>query len=453
MKKKSRARAATGGDAASATVASFSHDGRGVARLQGKAIFIDGALPGERVHFRYLNKHKSYDEGEVIDILESSPNRVQPPCPHFGICGGCGWQHLRPEIQIQAKQKILAEQLARLGKVTPETWLEPIKGPSLAYRRRARLGVRQISDRAEVVIGFRQKRKSFIADLNTCLVLDPKISNLLPAVRLLISSLSCPNRIPQVEIAGGDGAVENKIFAFIFRHLVALTENDKQLLRDFGQQHDIQIYLQASTPTALVCLWPDNPAPLYYRLPEFNIEIRFGPTDFVQINSAVNQAMVSQAVKLLDIQRHDKVLDLFCGLGNFTLPLARQAKQVLGVEVDAALVERARQNATLNAITNAEFMLNDLYQESATPPPWVDFHCDKLLLDPPRNGAMEAIKALAEPLPTRIVYVSCYPATLARDSQYLVEKLGYRLAAIGALDMFPHTNHVESMALFIKNQP
>lgn len=436
-----------------ATVESLSHDGRGVARIQGKAVFIEGGLPGERVRFAYLNKYKSYDDATLTEILESTPNRVDPPCPHFGVCGGCGLQHLRPEMQIQAKQKILLEQINRIGKVNPDNWLEPINGTALGYRRRARLSVRYVPDRGGILIGFHEKRKSFIANLNTCLVLDTKISALLPALRTLISLLSCRHRIPQVEIAVGDSATEiatAKSSALVFRHLLELTEQDKQLLRQFGMQHDIQIYLQANAPRPLLCLWPEKPEELSYRLPDFNIELRFAPTDFIQINSPVNRAMVSRAIQLLDIKSDDRVLDLFCGLGNFTLPLARQAKRVLGIEADAALIERARRNAALNEITNVEFMLGDLYRQGPTPP-WKDFHFDKLLLDPPRNGAMEVIRLLAEPLPTRIVYVSCYPATLARDSEYLVQKLGYRLTALGAMDMFPHTTHVESMAVFVKN--
>ena len=449
---KSYPRPADSGAGNVANVESLSHDGRGVARIQGKAVFIDGGLPGERVRFAYVNKHKNYDEASVVDILEASPHRVDPPCPHFGVCGGCGLQHLRPEMQIQAKQKILLEQINRIGKVNPENWLKPIKGPALGYRRRARLSVRYVPDRGGVLIGFHEKRKSFIAHLDACLVLDAKISALLPALRELISLLSCRHRIPQVEIAVGDSATETvtaKSSALVFRHLLELTERDKQLLQQFGRQHDIQIYLQANAPRPLLCWWPEKPEELYYRLPDFNVELRFAPTDFIQINSAVNRAMVSQAVQLLDIKNGDRVLDLFCGLGNFTLPLARHARQVLGIEADAALIAGARRNAALNEITNVEFMLGDLYRQAPTPP-WKDFHFDKLLLDPPRNGAMEVIKSLAEPLPARIVYVSCYPATLARDSEYLAHKLGYRLASMGAMDMFPHTTHVESMALFIK---
>jgi 23S rRNA (uracil1939-C5)-methyltransferase len=435
--------ASTRGDSATATVESLGYDGRGVARLDGKTVFIEGALPGERVLFRYLSRHKNFDSGELVELLETSPNRVTPPCPHFGTCGGCDLQHLRPEVQIQAKQRILAEQFAHIGKVQPESWLEPITGPALGYRRRARLGARLVPERGGMLIGFRERRKSFLANLDTCLVLEPKIAGLLPELRTLVGGLSCAHRIPQIEVASGDNAS-----ALVFRHLLPLVERDEELLRDFGKRHDIQIHLQAHAPDSIVALWPDEPEELYYRLSEFNVEIRFQPTDFVQINSAVNQKMVSQAVRLLELKGDEQVLDLFCGLGNFTLPLARHARRVLGVEADEALIAGARHNARLNDITNTEFMVANLYQKSG-PTPWTDFRVDRLLLDPPRGGAIEAIKHLSEPLPSRVVYVSCHPATLARDSEYLVRALGYRLAAAGSMDMFPQTSHVESMALFV----
>jgi len=461
--------ASTRGDSATATVESLGYDGRGVARLDGKTVFIEGALAGERVRFRYVSKHKNFDTGALIELLEASPNRVTPPCPHFGTCGGCDLQHLRPEIQIQAKQRILAEQFARIGKVQPETWLEPIAGPALGYRRRARLGARLVPERGGMQIGFRERRKNFLANLDTCLVLEPKIAGLLPELRTLVGSLSCAHRIPQIEVASGDNFAGSEIgrasarpeggrardgaphnaSALVFRHLLPLVEHDEELLRDFGKRHDIQIYLQAHGPDSSVALWPDEPEELYYRLSEFNVEIRFRPTDFVQINSTVNQKMVSQAVRLLELKGDEQVLDLFCGLGNFTLPLARHAGRVLGVEADTTLIEGARRNARLNEIANAEFMVANLYQEGG-PVPWTDFRADRLLLDPPRGGAIEAIKRLGEPLPSRIVYVSCHPATLARDSEYLVHTLGYRLAAAGAMDMFPQTSHVESMALFVR---
>lgn len=424
-------------------VTSLSHDGRGVARLDGKAVFIEGALPGERVRFRYLERRKRYDSGEVVEIIEPSPNRVAPPCPHYGRCGGCDLQHLRPQTQLQVKQQILAEQLDHLGKVEPESWLAPITGPALGYRRRARLGARLVPGEG-VVIGFRQRNKSFLANLDTCLVLEPKVAALLPELRALIGELSCRDRIPQIEVAVGNNAA-----ALVLRHLVPLTEPDKGLLSAFGRRHDIRIYQQPDRPNSIAALWPANPEPLFYRLSGFDVEIRFEPANFIQINSAMNAAAVEQAIRLLAPQPDEAVLDLFCGLGNFTLPLARHARQVLGVEGEKPLVERARENARLNNIGNVEFIAADLHREN-TAPVWANFKADKLLLDPPRGGAMEAIKSLLQPLPSKIVYVSCYPATLARDSEYLVHRLGYRLAAVGVMDMFPQTSHVESMALFTR---
>jgi len=433
-----------GGDQAIAIVESLSYDGRGVARIDGKTVFIEGVLPGERVRFRYFNKYKNYDSGGLVDILEPSPDRVTPPCPHYGVCGGCDLQHLRPEVQIQAKQRIVAEQLAHLGKVEPQNWLAPITGPALGYRRRARLGVRHVPSQGGAVIGFRERRRSFIANLDTCPVLDPKLAALLPALQAVIGELSRPDRIPQIEVAVGD---ENS--ALVFRHLVPLQDRDREQLCAFGDRHGVQIYTQRGGPDSAVALRPSEPRGLYYRLPEFSVDIRFQPTDFVQINSVVNRAMVSQAVRLLEPKSNEQALDLFCGLGNFTLPLARHAGQVLGVEADADLVQRAQENAQRQGMANVEFRSADLYRETA-PTPWGEFRPDKLLLDPPRSGAMEAIKALADPLPSRIVYVSCYPATLARDSHYLVHVLGYRLETAGVMDMFPQTSHVETMALFVR---
>ncbi|MDH3371328.1 MAG: 23S rRNA (uracil(1939)-C(5))-methyltransferase RlmD [Gammaproteobacteria bacterium] len=428
-----------------ATVTTFSHDCRGVARLDGKAVFIDGALPGETVRFRYLHRQKRYDTAEVVEIIKPSPDRVTPSCPHYGTCGGCGLQHMRPEVQLQSKQQILSEQLERLGKVKPESWLAPITGPAFGYRRRARLGVRQVASAGGVVIGFRQKNKSFLADLETCLVLEPMVSALLPALHVLIDGLSCPDRIPQIEVAGGTNAS-----SLVIRHLVPLTYEDRERLAAFGEANGIRIYLQPGKPDSIAPLWPSVHKPLYYRIPGFEVDIRFEPADFIQINDAVNNAMVARVVELLEPTAKDAVLDLFCGLGNFTLPLARRAGRVLGVESEKALIERARANAQLNKIMNVEFVHADLYRESFNAS-WNHFAANKLLLDPPRSGAIEIIKSLVEPLPSRIVYVSCYPATLARDSEYLVQVLGYRLTAAGVMDMFPQTSHVESMALFIKS--
>jgi len=444
VKKISRSNAEADDVTATATVESLNYDGRGVAHLDGKAIFIEGALPGEQVRFHYFNRRRNYDSGGLTEIIEASPDRVAPPCPHFGVCGGCDLQHLRPKAQVQAKQKVLADQLAHIGRVHPDAWLAPVSGPFLGYRRRARLGARLVPAKGGMLVGFRERHKSYLANLNTCLVLGPPIAALLPEIRALVGRLSCANRIPQIEIASGDSAS-----ALVFRHLVPLTEHDEDLLRAFGELHGIQIFRQGGGPDSIVALWPNEPEELNYRLPDFDIEIRFRPTDFVQINAVVNRQMVKQAIDLLDLGGEEQVLDLFCGLGNFTLPLARHARRVLGVDADAALIEGGRRNAWLNGIANVEYVAADLYREDG-PAPWADFSADRLLLDPPRSGAMAVIKRLSAPLPSRIVYVSCYPATLARDSEYLVHVLGYRLAAAGVMDMFPQTSHVESMALFVR---
>ena len=466
-------------DTAEAHIESLNYDGCGVAHVNGKVTFIEDALPGETVRLRYLNRRRNFDSGKLVEILSPSPDRVAPACAHFGTCGGCSLQHLRPEAQIRAKQQVLAGQLEHIGKVSPESWLAPLTGPAWGYRRRARLGVRQVPGKDGVLVGFREKRKSFLANLNECPVLEPKLASLLPALRALIAQLSCPHRIPQIEAVAGDNAT-----ALVIRHLLPLTDADRERLRafadgiddcmdaggratpgavaearaagqgwpgcGFGEQHDLQIHLQGGGPDSIVPLWPEIPTPLYYHLPEYNVTLHFRPTDFIQVNGALNQRLVHQALTLLDLKPEDRVLDLFCGLGNFTLPLARHAQRVLGIEADAQLIAGARRNAKFNNIGNAEFRQADLYADTAPEAPWNGFGFNKLLLDPPRNGAIEAIKRLPQDDVERIVYVSCYPATLARDAEYLVHVLGFRLAAASVMDMFPHTSHVESMALFIR---
>jgi 23S rRNA (uracil1939-C5)-methyltransferase len=435
-------------DTAVARVDSLNSEGQGVARVNGKAVFIRGALPGEEVLFRYFNKRKNYDLGGVLEILQPSPDRIaDPKCRYFGTCGGCSLQHLKVENQIQAKQQTLLDNLARIGKVKPATLLPPITGPAWNYRRKARLGVRVVAKKGGVLVGFRESRSSYITNLEACEILDARVTALLPALRLLISRLSCPERIPQIEVAAG-----SREAALVFRHLQAFTPEDLNLLTAFGAQHTVQIYLQPGGPDSVQPLWPPTPAPLSYSLPAYNLELIFAPTDFIQINDQVNQRMIAQALELLDPQPHERVLDLFCGLGNFSLPLARRAASVLGIEGNAPLVEKARYNARHNAITNADFQLADLYtaeETGAWPLPREKF--DKWLLDPPRTGAMELVKLLPQTeAPARIVYISCYPATLARDSEVLVHAQGYRLVSAGVMDMFPHTNHVESIALFVK---
>lgn len=425
-----------------ATVESLSHDARGVARVNGKVVFIEGALAGEQVRLRLLRRYRRYDLAASIEVIVPSPERRDPPCPHFGVCGGCSMQHLASAAQIRAKQAVLAEQLKRVGRVEPKNWLAPIAGPEWGYRRRARLGVRWVRQKDRVTIGFRERRRSYIANLDGCLVLDPVVSGWIPDLRRLVAGLSQPNRIPQIEVAVGDNAR-----ALVFRHLAPLTAQDKENLATFGQRHDVQIYLQPGTPDTVTALWPAEPIPLGYSLAD-GTTLRFRPTDFIQVNAGINNKMIERALHLLDPQPGDNVLDLFSGLGNFTLPLARRAGRVLGIEGDARLVEGARRNAVANGLAHIEFRVANLGAESHGLAPWHDFAFNKLLLDPPRYGAMEAVKSLREPLPEKIVYVSCYPATLARDSEYLVHVLGYRLSAAGVMDMFPHTNHAESMALF-----
>jgi 23S rRNA (uracil1939-C5)-methyltransferase len=431
------------GDVSTARIESITHEGHGVAHVDGKAVFIEGALPGETVLYRTLNRGKTYDLGRMIEIVTASPDRVTPRCQYFGVCGGCSLQHLRPEAQLPAKQQILRDNLTRIGKVEPESWLPALTGPHWGYRRKARLGVRVVQKKGGVVIGFREKRSSYLAALASCEVLHPRVSALLPALRNLVAGLSTPNRVPQVEVAVGDNAT-----AFVFRHLVPLTADDAARLADFGRQRDIQIFCQPGRPDQLLPVWPENPAPLVYRLPDANVELEFAPADFIQVNAELNQRMVTRALELLDPQPSEAVLDLFCGLGNFTLPLARRAGRVLGIEADAALIEKAQRNAQRNQLPNAEFHLADLYSPD-TPDPWGPERFDKWLLDPPRTGAVEMVKRLpVQGGPRRILYVSCNPGTLARDSEILVHTKGYRLAAAGIMDMFPQTNHVEAMALF-----
>ncbi len=432
---------------AQAVVEALTDDGRGLARVAGKVVFVDGALPGETVRLRYRRRRRRYDTARLVEVLHPSPERVTPPCPFFGTCGGCTLQHLAPEAQVRAKQQILAEQFRRLGGgLEPGVWLAPVTGPVWGYRRRARLGVRVVPKKGGVLVGFRERAHSYITGLDACLVLEPRLSALLPALRELVAGLSAPDRLPQIELAAGDAEA-----ALVFRHLVPLTDADRERLRDFGTRHGVQIYLQPAGPQSVTPLYPERPAPLEYALEDFGLVLAFGPTDFIQVNAAVNRAMVRQAVAWLDPGPHEAVLDLFCGLGNFTLPLARRAGRVLGLEASADLVTRARANAARHGLANAEFRVADLYApEAGEGGGWGDFHFDKLLIDPPRSGAMEAIKRLPEPGPKRIVYLSCYPATLARDSAYLVHARGYRLAAAGILDMFPHTRHVESMAVFVR---
>jgi 23S rRNA (uracil1939-C5)-methyltransferase len=424
-----------------AHVDSLNHEGRGIARIDGKVTFIDGALPGEEVRIRYRRRRARFDSADAVEVLTPSPDRVEPGCPHFGVCGGCLLQHQAPAAQIAAKQAALADLLAHVGKVVPERWLPPLTGPVWGYRRRARLGARLVPQKGGVLVGFREARSHYLADIQGCAILDARVGPLLPALKALLSSLSCPDRSPQIEVACGDEAA-----ALILRHLAPFTPADLERLRAFAREHGVQVWSQAKGPESVVPVEPAAPPALSYRLEDGTV-MEFGPTDFVQVNATMNRRTVSQALDLLELAPGDEALDLFCGIGNFTLPIARRAARVTGVEASETLLARARYNAARNGIANADFRPANLYADDVQ---WPAVRCDKLLLDPPRQGAIEVLKQMPAERPSRIVYVSCYPATLARDSAYLVHALGYRLAAAGVMDMFPHTSHVESMTLFVR---
>ncbi len=424
-----------------ATIESLSHDGRGVTHIDGKTVFIDGALPGEEISFLYTGRARKHDEGKVCEIFSASEHRVEPRCPHFDICGGCSLQHLAPAQQILAKQQTLLDNLERIGRTAPVTVLPPLTGPHWHYRYKARLGVKFVRKKGRVLVGFREKRLPYIADLSRCEVLHEAVGGRLLELAELIRGMEASQRLPQIEVAAGDEAV-----ALVFRHLDPLSDADRQRLRDYGEDTGLHIHLQPKGPDTVEPLWPVDSS-LGYCLPSFDIDIRFLPTDFTQVNPAINRAMVDQALGLLDPSDKDRVLDLFCGLGNFTLPIARSAGQVTGVEGEAGLVQRARDNARANAIDNAEFAVADLSRDPAGQA-WMAGPYDKVLIDPPRSGAQEMMPHLAALQPERIVYVSCHPGSLARDAGLLVNEHGYRLTAAGVMDMFPHTAHVESMALF-----
>jgi 23S rRNA (uracil1939-C5)-methyltransferase len=403
---------------------------------EGKVVFVEGALPGERVTFEKLAGKRKFDVARTTSVLDPASGRREARCPHFGVCGGCATQHADERTQMAAKQRWLEDCLERIGKVRPETMLPIVYGEEWGYRHRARLSVRRVPSKG-VLVGFRERRSTYIADMRECPVLPARISNLLPELRILIESLSVRERLPQVEVAVGDNAA-----ALVFRHLLPLQPEDLLRLREFSERHDIQVWLQAAGPDSV---HPINPAAseLYYELPEFGVRIRFRPTDFTQVNPAMNRVLVSRAVRLLDPQPDERIADLFCGLGNFSLPLARRGAQVVGFEGSQELVKRARDNAAANDLV-VQFEVMNLFEPNLAPYGLFD----KLLIDPPREGAVELIKSLPDSWPRRIVYVSCDPATLARDAGVLVHTKGFRLSAAGVVNMFPHTAHVESLAVF-----
>ena len=422
----------------------LSHDGRGVARVEGKVVFIDGALPGEEVSFRYTRKRGRFDEGEVETIHTASPDRVVPRCPHVRTCGGCSLQHMAPAAQIEGKQQALLEQLEQAIGCVPQQVLPPITGPLWGYRHKARLGVRYVFKKEKLLVGFREKRGNYVADLESCEVLQPAIGKKITALQTLIGGLEGYRDIPQIEVAVGDEAV-----ALVFRHVHPLSDADRLTLIRFAKQNTVDIYLQPGGLESVTPLYPESPRPLFYRLGDHDITIHFRPTDFTQVNPAINQQMVACAIELLQLQSGDRVLDLFCGLGNLTLPIARRVRQITGVEGDAGLVDRAGDNARHNAIENVEYHVANLNDELIDAP-WTRGDYNKLLLDPPRSGALAVINQLPFEGVDRMVYISCDPATLARDAGVLVKDKGFTLVKMGMIDMFPHTNHCEAVALFVQ---
>jgi len=430
-------------------IESLDREGRGIARVEGKAIFIDGGLPGELVSYASYKKKPNYEMASATAIHAPSGARVIPRCPHFGVCGGCSMQHLQAYSQVAVKQRVLEDNLWHIGKVRPEVVLPPIYGEPWGYRHRARMSVRMVLKKGGALVGFHERKSSFVADMRSCEVLPRRISDLIVPLRALIAELSLPTRLPQIELAVGEA-----VTVLVLRILDPLSQEDEVLLRNFAARHGIQFWLQTKGPDTAQPFFPLDAAPLYYSLPEFGVQIFFRPTDFTQVNHAVNRILVRHAMNLLEPRAGERIADLFCGLGNFSLPIASCGAQVLGVEGNAELVARAEDNARRNGLdARARFQVANLFDAPSCAPFGAKDSgggYDKLLIDPPRDGAVELVKALQEDGPRRIVYVSCDPATLARDAEVLVHVKAYRLAAAGVINMFPHTSHVESIALFQK---
>ena len=424
-----------------AEVVDLSHEGRGVAKLDGKAVFVPDALPGERVILRRVGRMRNFDEAVLVQVLRASPDRVPAECPHFGLCGGCALQHLAPSAQLVFKQSQLLESLGRIGGVEPASVLEPLTGPVWAYRRRARLGIKLVPRKGRVLVGFRERSAPYVADMHECRVLAPPAGLLIDPLAALVASLSIAARVPQAEVAVADG-----VCAIVLRVLDPPTEADLDLLHGFESGHAVRFYLQPGGVESVQPLQPGAP-PLGYSLPSFGLDFEFEPTDFVQVNGELNERMVSRAVELLAPGPGHDVLDLFCGLGNFSLPLATRAREVVGIEGDVGLVARAARNAARNSIANASFHVADLFAGSSDAP-WARRPYDRVLLDPPRAGAREILPVVERCGAARVVYISCHPGSLARDAGILVREHGFRLAAAGVMDMFPHTTHVEAVAVF-----
>jgi 23S rRNA (uracil1939-C5)-methyltransferase len=434
--------AAAGGPAEEiAVVSGLNHEGEGVVR-GGKTVFVPGALPGERIRLRRTRRHRQHDDGELLEVLTSSPERVAPRCAHFGVCGGCVLQHCAPAAQLAAKEAELRSTLERVARVSPQRWLDPLTGPVWSYRRRARLGAKFVYRKGRVVVGFRERAAPYVADLSGCEVLASPAGTLIGPLAALLTGLSIREHVPQVEVAVADNAT-----ALVLRVLSEPSAADLALLTQFAQAQGVRLYLQPAGLDSVRALGDGRCEPLRYRLRAFGLELEFSPTDFIQVNGPVNEALVERAAELLELTSAARVLDLYCGLGNFTLALARRAASAVGVEGEPQLVRRARGNAARNGLANAEFHQADLAAAPAAGEPWLRGPYTHVLLDPPRTGARTMLATVARLAPRRVLYISCHPGSLARDLMELVNQHGFTLEAAGVVDMFAHTAHVESLAL------
>lgn len=442
----------------SGIIESLDHVGQGIAREDGKTIFVEGGLPGERVSWLSYRRKPNFEMARVTEIHKAASARVEPRCPHFGVCGGCSLQHADPNLQIATKQRVLEDNLQHIGHVRPGAVYAPISGPTWHYRFRARVSVRLVPKKGGVLVGFHERRSSYIADMTSCSILPKPMSDMLVPLRHLIEGMSQPDRMPQIEMAVGEHPADSDPktldIVLVLRHLEPLTEDDQVRLSVFGQQYGVRWFLQPGGPATVHPLDPNDAPLLSYQLPNFGLTLHFAPTEFTQVNPAINHALVTKAMRLLAAQPGERVADMFCGLGNFTLPIARSGAQVVGVEGSEALVKRAAENAEHNGLGHlTSYFAANLFLDCQ---PVLERmgKLDRMLIDPPREGATELVKALPDAeqprgdAPHTIVYVSCNPATLARDAGILVNVKGYVLEGAGIANMFPHTAHVESIALF-----
>jgi 23S rRNA (uracil1939-C5)-methyltransferase len=426
-------------------IVDLNHEARGVAKLDGKAVFVDGGLPGDTVRAQIYKRNAHFDQAQILQIVTPSPARTQPPCAHFGLCAGCSLQHMSADAQILAKQNWLLENLSRIARIEPEQVIPPLRSAEFGYRRKARLSARFVEKKNRLLIGFRETNGRYVADVERCAVLVPQIDERLPELNALLSQLDCKRDIPQLEVAAADNAV-----AVVIRHMKPMNEPDQELLIAYAKQSGVQIYLQPAGVDSVAPLWPQDPE-LFFELGTGRVRLDFRPLDFIQVNAALNQQLVVHALDAMALQPNDNALDLFCGLGNFSLPMAQRCAQVTAVEGERSLIDRARQNAARNNLQNVDFHVADLFasQQGAD---WLAKKFDAVLLDPPRAGAEQFVNDWPFSLPPKkVVYVSCQPSTLARDVAVLSAKHGYKLRRAGVLDMFPHTSHVESMAVLEKD--